>query len=71
MNRKAKALHKQGRTAINNGASHSERAFEPFKGKQCVTAFALREHNPENKKKGPRNGVRCEKPEPLTRDRHI
>ena len=71
MNKRNKSNRESGISAINNGATFSAVAFEKFKGKLCLTAFADKDKNPENKKKGPRKGHKCEEPPKMTVKAHI
>lgn len=57
MNKNTRYLRKFGRSGVNSGPSHSEVAFEVFKGKECISEFALREKNPMNKRKSAWEGA--------------
>lgn len=71
MNKHNKLNRKNGVSAINNGAVFAAKPFEKFKGQLCLTAFADKAKNPDNKKKGPRKGHKCEAPPKMTDKAHI
>ena len=71
MNKNNKLNRKNGVSAINNGAIFATKPFEKFKGGLCLTAFADKAKNPDNKKKGPRKGRKSEEPPKMTIKAHI
>ncbi len=67
MNNQTKRYRKLGLSRkVIKGASHPDNShrgyavdapFEVFKGKACITAFAAKERNPENKRKSAWQGA--------------
>jgi hypothetical protein len=57
MNKQTRRLREFGISTINNGPTHAEKPFDIFKGKECISEFALREKNPMNKRKSAWEGA--------------
>lgn len=58
-NKNTKFLRQYGLSGINNGPTHAAKPFVIFKGQECISEFALREKNPQNKRKSAWMGAKA------------
>jgi len=59
MNKNTKFLRQFGLSGINNGHTHAAKPFEIFKGRECISEFALKDKNPQNKRKSAWMGAKA------------